>query len=96
MKYEEYDQLKEVMLNHHLKELHELAKQYALSNVRSRIGDIITNNAVTIKADKFSVSTMFASHPYIIWHGDEYTKAGKRRKDLSRGSVRDSSIVEAK
>jgi len=94
MEHQEYDRLKEVMLNQHLKELHELAKQYALSNVRSRIGETITDNAVTIKVDKFSVGIMFESHPYIIWHGNRYTKSGNQRKDFSRASIRDS-LVEA-
>ncbi len=96
MNSQEYNERKNTLLKEHKRQLFVLAKEYAMSKVKAKIGDIISDNRATIKVDKHSVSEMFSSHPYCLWHGPEYTKAGRPRKDMARGCIRDSEIETIK
>jgi hypothetical protein len=96
MDIKEYDNRKKQIIEQHRKELHYLDVEYAISGIKARIGDIISDKIKIIKVDKFHVSTTFTRYPEVIWRGFEYTKSRKQRKDLARGSIREASIVEDK
>ena len=96
MNIKEYENRKKEIIERHRKELHALDVEYAISGVRTRIGEIVSDKMKIIKVDKFHVSTTFTRYPEVIWSGYEYTKAGKPRKDLASGSIREASIVEDK
>ena len=94
MNAQEYSRTEKALNERHGKELFALAKEYALSKANYKVGDLVTDGRSTIKIEACKISVMFASHPYCVWVGPEYTKALQPRKDGAKAQIRDSEITE--
>ena len=93
MNTKEYDRRKNGLISEYESAKFALAKEFAISNNKFRIGDTVTDGRVRIKIEKGKISTFGSSYPYCIWEGPKLTKKGVPRKDEEIGYIQDSNII---
>lgn len=71
--------------------MQKIACDFALSNQKFKVGDIVDNNIDRILIDKVKVSGWsFDSPPCCVYYGQCYTKGNKPFKNGSRAGVRET------
>lgn len=96
MKLDELKKLEKQMEERHKKELSQLAIDFALSNQKFKIGQVVDSGVNKIKIDKVKVSGWsFGAPPCCVYYGVCYTKSNRPFKNGERAGVRESENLTA-
>jgi len=95
MNREEYSIKRNILKTEYDKKVRELNKEYALSNNKISIGDIITDHIGSIKVEAICITTPFGrDNPCCLYSGTEYTKSGKPFKNGSKRKVYQFNLIK--
>jgi hypothetical protein len=101
MRKDEYDCEKLKIENESKRKLEQLYLDYAISNMRYRKGNIISDGEHTIKIDDMNVRFPYcSSYPEIAYRGIRLKKNGEPKKDrwgnMTTDEIYQSDILESK
>jgi hypothetical protein len=87
MTKDEYDKKHEAIETEHTKKLHELRLEYAKSNSKYSIGDIVGDNSRLIKINTINYSVLSFWYPNTVYEGVMLTKKLKPFKNGERATI---------
>lgn len=90
----EYDKKLTELSREYNKKVEDFKHEFAMSNKKYNIGDIIKSNVAIIEIDDISVSTyMFTKYPDVHYFGYELTQKLQKRKDGERQGIFQSDVI---